>query len=790
MSTCASCGINLTVMNRSIGSDTCSGCARGTSPMARLQAAYSLFQRHPALTEESLVGRSLMASTPYLLVGLMVAIVVDLIFLAVWMAVVAKGGPFAAVIGLGLSQWVTGALLTRIAQPLDVARWPAFLSTVIVVVAAGMVLDIVVDGAVVVCGVAAIFAAFGIVAATDLKRRETLRAQFRAYDAGRNARQAQQRLEELQSAHGRVLHAAPPQPAAAPVQPVTETRPAAPIQPMARPAAAPVGGSYTLAPGTVIGADYQIVRPLSAGGMGAVYVALQRSTGRERALKVMLGEIASNPDLRRRFVQEARIGAQIDSEHVVEVVGAGIDEPTGTPWLAMELLEGEDLASYLKRCGPIAPAQAVDLLVQLAHAIGSAHDRGVVHRDLKPENIFLAKARRAGTPFSVKVLDFGIAKLTGQVRTSATGAMGTPLWMSPEQTQSGSNITPAADVWALGLIVFRMLCGRFYWKAGQDDSASSMMVLREVVMEPLVPASQRARELGGAAVPPGFDAWFAACVERDPVRRFPSGRPLFEALLPILRSAHGAPTGTIAAAPLTSVGALTPTEPRHAVAAPGRPTRSSAPMVVVPITPATPASTQSNRTALIVAGCALVPVIAVGAALLGPTRSSSKKAEPDASQPIATTPAALAASAPPLVSSQEPTSSLPDSGPVSCEAAQLRYREDHESAGTLAMVSSGEAAKTLNNSAYLSNCGVPGSMSVVVCTAIQEGVPVGVTVRTTPSNPTIASCIRTAILGLRFPRRPSLDVTTTTFAATPGGRATPSPAPTPPPRPTYSPNGI
>lgn len=284
-----------------------------------------------------------------------------------------------------------------------------------------------------------------------------------------------------------------------------------------------------MAPGTVFAGDYRIVRPLSAGGMGMVYVAHQLSTGRDRALKLMLGEMAANADLKRRFAQEARIGEEIDSAHIVEVVGAGVEAPSGTPWLAMELLQGEELSTYLQKSGPLPPVVVLELFEQLVHALGAAHDK-IVHRDLKPENLFLEKSRRAGVSFTLKVLDFGIAKLMNQVRTSATGAMGTPLWMAPEQAQTGVNVSPAADVWAMGLIAFRALTGKSFWRSAADPNSSTVMVLREVLMDTIPPASARARELGAAPVPGGFDGWFARCVARDPKQRFQHARHAFEPL--------------------------------------------------------------------------------------------------------------------------------------------------------------------------------------------------------------------------------------------------------------------
>src|SRR5262249_19056597 len=130
--------------------------------------------------------------------------------------------------------------------------------------------------------------------------------------------------------------------------------------------------------------------------MGAVFVVEQLSTGKARALKLMLPDLAASADARRRFELEARIGSKIESEHVVEIHSAGVDETTRAPYLVMELLVGEDLADRVERTGPLDPAELAAVFQQLCHAVGAAHDVGIVHRDLKPENVFLATTKRAG----------------------------------------------------------------------------------------------------------------------------------------------------------------------------------------------------------------------------------------------------------------------------------------------------------------------------------------------------------------------------------------------------------
>jgi serine/threonine protein kinase/alpha-tubulin suppressor-like RCC1 family protein len=296
-----------------------------------------------------------------------------------------------------------------------------------------------------------------------------------------------------------------------------------------------------LVPGMIFARDYRVLRHLSAGGMGAVYVVEQVSTQRQRALKIMLPDLVRDPKNRERFTQEATVGARIRSDHLVEVVAAGIDEATETPWMAMELLEGDELAKVLEQRA-LSPGELLEVFRQLCHGLGAAHRGGLVHRDLKPENIFLAHARREGAPYTVKILDFGIAKVIGESRTAAmsTSTLGSPLWMAPEQAEQGA-IRPATDVWALGLIAFYALTGAYYWRIAHGDFAIAML-LKEIFVDPLDPASVRAGLYGRAAmIPPGFDAWFSRCVVRDPAQRFHDANEALAALIPVLSNAAGIP---------------------------------------------------------------------------------------------------------------------------------------------------------------------------------------------------------------------------------------------------------
>jgi eukaryotic-like serine/threonine-protein kinase len=273
--------------------------------------------------------------------------------------------------------------------------------------------------------------------------------------------------------------------------------------------------------GVVVGGDFRVVRRLSAGGMGEVYVAEQVSTGKLRALKVMQPGLVEDPKQRERFAREARLASAVESDHVVEVIGAGIDEDTGAPWLAMELLEGEDLADFVRRRGGLGLGEAHEPFRQLCHALGAAHHAAIVHRDLKPQNVFMARRRASDVKRRVKVLDFGIAKMVAESTLSTTAALGSPAWMAPEQTEASPAIGPPTDVWALGLLFFFMLTGRPYWLAANVADGSVAAVMREIVLQPLVPGSERAKALGCAERwPAQLDAWLSRCLVREPERRF------------------------------------------------------------------------------------------------------------------------------------------------------------------------------------------------------------------------------------------------------------------------------
>ena len=293
--------------------------------------------------------------------------------------------------------------------------------------------------------------------------------------------------------------------------------------------------SMALAAGVIFAGDYRVVRPIGSGGMGHVYQVEQLSTRKHRALKVLTNSLGDDERARSRFIREATVGADIRSEHIVDVIAAGVDPGSGTPWLAMELLDGLDLRRVVEHRRRLGPAQTLAVFRQIGHGLAAAHGAGIVHRDLKPENLFVARSRRAGESFTIKILDFGIAKLTREsIASTDTATVGSPMWMAPEQINAAP-VSPRTDVWALGLLVFWALTGRVYWRAAHAPRVTVQSLFAEQLFAPIVPASARAGEFDREGdIPPDFDAWFEGCVVRDPTARFVDARAAMNALRSIL----------------------------------------------------------------------------------------------------------------------------------------------------------------------------------------------------------------------------------------------------------------
>jgi serine/threonine protein kinase len=299
-----------------------------------------------------------------------------------------------------------------------------------------------------------------------------------------------------------------------------------------------------LSPGAVFAGRYQIVRCIAQGGMGAVYEVIHIETERRCALKVMLPSLLQSDDMRARFRQEARVTVRVASEYIVDVLDAGIDHATQTPFLVMELLEGEELHRRLRRLGRFAPHEVVTYLHQASLALDKAHRASIVHRDLKPSNLFLSE-REDGSP-RIKVFDFGIAKLIAEGATGpVTQTLGTPIYMAPEQFHFDVRLGPAVDIYALGMIAFTLLTGKSYWHDEASVASSPHAVYAAILSGPQEPACARAMRRG-VALPPAFDAWFAKVTALEPRARFPTASSALAALGEVfgIPVAQRAPTPT------------------------------------------------------------------------------------------------------------------------------------------------------------------------------------------------------------------------------------------------------
>jgi eukaryotic-like serine/threonine-protein kinase len=314
-------------------------------------------------------------------------------------------------------------------------------------------------------------------------------------------------------------------------------------------------------PGDVLGGKYEVERVLGAGGMGVVLAARHVELGQRVALKFLNAQYAGNAEVVARFLREARAAAAVQSEHVARVLDV-TRTVEGAPYIVMEHLAGTDLDQLLRARGPLPVDEAIDYLLQACEAIAEAHAAGIVHRDLKPGNLFLA--HRADGSALVKVLDFGMSKVTATdgsgeqgSLTLPTAVLGSPWYMSPEQIKSSKNVDHRSDVWALGVVLYKLLTGA---NAFQAETLSGCFVM--IVTEP--PAPLRARR---PDVPAELEAVILRCLEKDVARRFQNVAELALALLPFAHERSRLSVQRIARVLLGSDALAEKTQPLAAAAA-------------------------------------------------------------------------------------------------------------------------------------------------------------------------------------------------------------------------------
>jgi len=280
-----------------------------------------------------------------------------------------------------------------------------------------------------------------------------------------------------------------------------------------------------LPPGTRLADRYVVGELLGGGGMAQVYRGEHETIGRAVAIKVLTRDLAHEPSIVVRFLQEARAASRIRHENVVEVTDFGETED-GRPFMVMESLEGEDLGHTLARERLLPWDRVQPILLQLLAALQAVHEQGVVHRDIKPENVFLLS--RMGSSDYVKVFDFGIAKVLRNDAPSSKGLtmkgqlIGTPPYMSPEQCL-GVDVDARADLYTVGVIAYELLTGRTPFES--DDPVK---ILRMHVYEPVPSMANVAPRV---TVDPNVEAIVRRALAKDRDERFSSANELARALL-------------------------------------------------------------------------------------------------------------------------------------------------------------------------------------------------------------------------------------------------------------------
>ena len=288
---------------------------------------------------------------------------------------------------------------------------------------------------------------------------------------------------------------------------------------------------------------YRIERQIGEGGMGSVFKGVHPAFGQEVAIKVLDPVLARDPQLRARFVQEARIQMGLRHQGIVQVLTGQVDGDSLC--LVMEFVDGMSLAEVIARRGALPPAEAARIFAQVLDAVAHAHAQGVVHRDLKPGNILV---QADGT---AKVADFGIAKVVGDARMTRTGTtMGSPHYMAPEQVMGRKEIDARADVYALGATLFETLTGRPPFAALEaGDGSDSDFAIKEAHVRTAPPDVRTLRP----DVPAPLAEVVACALAKDPAQRFQSCGAFKRALETAASSACGGAIAGVPAAPAASV---------------------------------------------------------------------------------------------------------------------------------------------------------------------------------------------------------------------------------------------
>ncbi len=267
----------------------------------------------------------------------------------------------------------------------------------------------------------------------------------------------------------------------------------------------------------VLSANYELESEVGRGGMGIVYCARDRRLKREIAIKVLPPELSFRADIRQRFLREAETAAQLNHPNIVPIYT--VEEKDNLVYFVMSYIKGDNLGQRLQQHGPIAPVEVRRILREVADALSYAHNRNVIHRDIKPDNIIIDEETGRAM-----VTDFGIARAltdSGDSRLTATGmAIGTPAYMSPEQSAGDSAIDGRSDLYSLGVVGYQMLCGQPPFVANNTPS----MLVKHLSEKP-IPVDERWPDL-----PQDLSRAVMMCLEKDPADRFPSAAAFAVAL--------------------------------------------------------------------------------------------------------------------------------------------------------------------------------------------------------------------------------------------------------------------
>jgi len=366
----------------------------------------------------------------------------------------------------------------------------------------------------------------------------------------------------------------------------------------------------------VLSGKYELLGLLGQGGMGVVYAGRHLKLGRRVAIKTLKTDTLVDPDACLRFEREARAAASLKSRYVasVEDVDTLAD---GTPYMVMELLEGRSLDAVLDERGRLEASEAVEFVLHACSALQEAHLANIVHRDIKPANLFVAS--EGGDPV-IKVLDFGISKLVDgdDKRVTQTGlALGTPMYMSPEQIRSSRTVDHRSDIWSLGVVLYESLTGR-----PPFDGASAASVIAAITADDPMPPHEVEPD-----IPEALSAVVMKALAKRADRRYASIAEFGVALQPFTESFRFAPSGPAPAPAGTSSDATTTRQVGH-ISLSGDASTTRAEMPTRPIHRSDfTSSTEREPVRARVAVAVAVGLLVLGGVVIASRRSSQAVAE-------------------------------------------------------------------------------------------------------------------------------------------------------------------